>query len=100
MHKPTIYFITILLLLSSSSISSAQPGINEFYTASREVSMYYFSLSSLMLAIGAVCGVLGGLRIYNNWQLGKSNIDAQVTGWLLSCIFLSLLSNVVKLFFS
>jgi len=92
--------MTILLFLSSISISSAQPGINEFYNVSREVGKYYFSLSNLMLAIGSVCGVLGGLRIYNNWQFGKSNIDAQVTGWLLSCIFLSLLSTVVKLFFA
>ncbi|HAE65784.1 MAG TPA: plasmid transfer protein, partial [Sphingobacterium sp.] len=49
------------------------------------------------LVLGAICGLLGGVRIFYNWQSGKDHhIDAQVMAWFLSCLFLSLLSASLK----
>lgn len=89
---------TVALLLSLMPIMSiAQPGINEFYRASGEMHRWYFSLSDLVLVIGAIAGILGGLRIYANWQSGKQHhIDAQVMGWFFSCLFLTLVGAFLK----
>jgi len=76
--------------------ASAQPGIQEFYSASTQVKGWYFSLSDLILVIGAIAGILGGLRVYSNWQMGKHHIDAQVMGWFFSCLFLSLISTFLR----
>ena len=73
-----------------------QPGIQEFYSASGEMNRWYYSLSDLVLVIGAISGILGGLRIYANWQSGKHHIDAQVMGWFFSCLFLSIIGAVLK----
>jgi hypothetical protein len=70
------------------------PGISEFYQASAEIKNHYFSLSDLSFVLGAIMGLLGGLRIFANWQSGRHHIDQQVAGWLFSCIFL----NVCGLF--
>lgn len=76
--------------------AAAQPGISEFYSASSEVHRWYFSLSDLVLVIGAISGMLGGLRVYANWQTGKHHIDAQVMGWFFSCIFLSVMGIFLR----
>jgi len=75
------------------------PGISEFSQASGEVRSWYFSFSDLVLVLGAVTGLLGGLRVYSNWQSGKHHIDSQVMGWFFSCLFLSLLGATLKALF-
>ncbi|WP_316762023.1 DUF4134 family protein [Pedobacter aquatilis] len=86
--------VTFFLCMSISV--KAQPGISEFYSASAEVHRWYFSLSDLVLAIGAIAGILGGLRVYANWQMGKHHIDAQVMGWFFSCLFLSVMGVFLR----
>lgn len=85
-------------MLISSDIS-AQPGLDEFRQVSGEVNSFYFSFSDLALVIGAICGLLGGLRVYNNWQSGRHHIDAQVMGWFFSCLFLSLVGAALRALF-
>lgn len=85
--KPLIF---LGLAVSLPMLGHSQPGISDFYQASSEVRHWYFALSDLVLVLGAIAGILGGLRVYTNWQSGSRHIDAQVMGWFFSCLFLSL----------
>jgi len=89
--------IATLLVISGSgnefSLAQTPPGINEFYQAGASMHSYYYSFSDLSLVLGGIVGMIGGLRVYINWQSGRHHIDAQVTGWFFSCLFL-LLSGV------
>ena len=73
-----------------------QPGISEFYQAEREVNRWYFSFSDLILVIGAIAGLVGGLRVYSNWQSGKHHVDSQVMAWFFSCLFLSIIGAALR----
>ena len=92
------YKFLLLLALANFVASAAfcQPGVAEFKQVARDIGRWYDHLSSLALVIGAICGLLGGLRVFNNWQLGRHHIDTQVAGWIGSCIFLSLLSAFIR----
>jgi len=91
-HRPW----TLLTFIISQSSLYAQPGIQEFAAVSSEIGSWYFRLFDLLLAMGAICGLLGGLRVYANWQSGRHHIDAQVMGWLFSCLFLSLIWTALR----
>lgn len=90
-------FLLFLWLCALFPLCAAgQPGISEFYQASGEVRRWYFALSDLVLVLGAIAGLLGGLRVYANWQSGKHHIDAQVMGWFFSCLFLALVGAFLR----
>lgn len=91
----TVFFAVIFFALCAT----AQPGLDEFREVRREVNTWYYNFSDLAFVIGAVCGLLGGLRVYSNWQSGKHHIDAQVMGWFFSCLFLSLVGAALKALF-
>jgi hypothetical protein len=89
--------------LTSSVRAQEPPGIAEFNQASQQMHNVYFSMSDLVLVLGALTGIIGGLRIYANWQIGghhhRHPIDSQVIGWFLSCLFLILAGTFIKALF-
>lgn len=67
------------------------PGIDEINEGKNMMAQNFRALSGVILVLGSIFGLFGGLRIYNNWQMGKRNVDEEVAGWFGACIFLSLL---------
>lgn len=85
------------------ALAQGPPGIDDFNQATQQMHSVYFSMSDLVLVIGAITGILGGLRVYTNWQIGghrhRHPIDSQVIGWFGSCLFLILAGIFIKALF-
>lgn len=81
----------LLFFLFSGIIAYAQspPGVSEFQEVENDMKRFYVALSRLSFVVGAVSGLLGGLRVYNNWQMGKQRIDVEVISWFSACLFLA-----------
>lgn len=80
-------------------VNAQLPGIQELNEASSEFHSWYFSMSGLVLVLGAISGIVGGLRVYAHWNVGHHHhhpIDTQVIGWFLSCLFLTLVGSFLK----
>ena len=92
-HIRTVLAVFFFVL---PGILYSQPGIAEFYQAEHEVNRWYFGFSDLVLIIGAIAGLLGGLRVFTNWQSGKHHIDNQVMAWFFSCLFLSIIGSALR----
>jgi len=88
-----------MLLGSMLQVYAGVPGISGINSASRDISSFYPALANLSLAIGALVGMVGGLRIFILWQKGERDIEFEVMSWGGSCIFLVLLGGITKAFF-
>ena len=84
----TAVFLSVLCFEISAQVP---PGIDEINEGKSMMTQNFRALSRVILVLGSIFGLVGGLRIYNNWQLGKRNVDEEVAGWFGACIFLSLL---------
>jgi hypothetical protein len=83
------FSLLILFLSEAEAFAQSPPGVTEFQEVESDMKRFYVALSRLSFAVGAISGLLGGLRVYNNWQLGRHHIDVQVISWFSACIFLA-----------
>jgi hypothetical protein len=79
----------LFLLPEVPGFAQTPPGVAEFQEVETDMKKIYVAISRLAFAIGAVSGLLGGLRVYTNWQMGKHHIDVEVISWFGACLFLA-----------
>lgn len=82
-------FLLCFFLPEVAAYAQSPPGVAEFQAVENDMERFYVALSRLSFVVGAVSGLLGGLRVYNNWQMGKHQIDVQVISWFGACLFLA-----------
>jgi hypothetical protein len=87
-----------LLFLAAQS-ASAQGGTTGINAATSSLTGYVDPVSTLILAIGAVVGLIGGVRVFIKWNSGDQDINKEIMSWGGSCLFLVLVSVVIRAFF-
>ena len=93
--------ITMLLLLTSTAIGAyAQgngiAGINE---ATKMVTSYFDPGTKLIYAVGAVVGLIGGIKVYNKFSSGDPDTSKTAASWFGACIFLIVAATILRSFF-
>ncbi|WP_121812963.1 DUF4134 domain-containing protein [Mucilaginibacter kameinonensis] len=92
-------FAVATLIAVSASQSMAQDGVTGINAANTSLRQYVDPISTLCLAIGAVVGIIGGVRVYVKWNSGDQDINKELMGWGGSCLFLVLVGVIIKAFF-
>jgi len=92
-------FAMAALYLSAAQSTFAQGGTVGIDAATSSLTSYVDPISTLILAIGAVVGLIGGIRVYIKWNSGDQDINKELMSWGGSCLFLVLVSVVIKAFF-
>jgi phage-related minor tail protein len=87
-----------ILFALSTTISYAQ-GVQGITAAESSLLGYVDPVASLCLVIGAVVGIIGGVRVYIKWNSGDQDINKELMGWGGSCLFMVLVSVIIKAFF-
>lgn len=67
--------------------------------ATQQITEMVDPVGNLILAIGAVVGLVGGVRVYIKWNSGDQDVNKELMGWLGSCLFLVTIGIVIKAFF-
>ena len=95
--KKTGIFLFLLIQTMERVAAQNAAGIDQ---ATNEVKSYIDPVSNLIIAIGAVVGLIGGIRVYIKWQSGDQDTQKSLMGWFGACLFLVLVGVVIKAFFA
>lgn len=95
-QRLSVFLLSFYCSLSMLMAQSAT-GIDQ---ATSEINSYVDPVSNLIIAIGAVVGLIGGVRVYIKWQSGDQDTQKAIMGWFGACLFLILVGVVIKAFFS
>ena len=97
-RKGVVAGVLLLLVVSSLSVAAqdATAGIND---ANQRVRGYFAAGTNLMYAIGAIVGLIGAVKVYNKWNSGDHDTGKVAAAWFGSCVFLVLVSTVIRAFF-
>ena len=93
--------IMMLFLLTATAIGAyAQgngiAGINE---ATKMVTSYFDPGTRLIYAVGAVVGLMGGIKVYNKFSSGDPDTSKTAASWFGACIFLIVAATILRSFF-
>ena len=55
--------------------------------------------TKLIYAIGAVVGLIGGIKVYSKWSSGDPDTSKTAASWFGACIFLIVAATILRSFF-
>ena len=93
--------IMMLFLLTATAIGAyaqgnGMAGINE---ATKMVTSYFGPGTKLIYAVGAVVGLIGGIKVYNKFSSGDPDTSKTAASWFGACIFLIVAATILRSFF-
>lgn len=94
--KITFSMLCFLACIANSYAQDGAGGINE---ATRMVTSYFDPATKLIYAIGAVVGLIGGVKVYNKFSSGDPDTSKTAASWFGACIFLIVSATILRSFF-
>jgi hypothetical protein len=88
--------ITMLTGFSVMAQGNGTAGITE---ATQMVTSYFDPATQLIYAIGAVVGLIGGVKVYNKFSSGDPDTSKTAASWFGACIFLIVAATILRSFF-
>lgn len=98
MTKKQILFSAALLMAAFSAMAqgNGMAGITE---ATSMVTSYFDPVTKLIYAIGAVVGLIGGVKVYGKFSSGDPDTSKTAASWFGACIFLIVAATILRSFF-
>ena len=67
--------------------------------ATNMVTSYFDPATKLIYAIGAVVGLIGGVKVYSKFSSGAPDTSKTAASWFGACIFLIVAATILRSFF-
>lgn len=100
MNKKNRIILLAAMIVAAVSQTFAQgnglAGINE---ATSMVTSYFDPGTKLIYAIGAVVGLIGGIKVYGKFSSGDPDTSKTAASWFGACIFLIVSATILRSFF-
>ena len=97
-QRKKVLLATMILLsgIGAFAQGNGTAGINE---ATQMVTSYFDPATQLIYAIGAVVGLIGGVKVYNKFSNGDPDTSKTAASWFGACIFLIVAATILRSFF-
>ena len=86
MNKKLI--LTLMAVVLASAAMAQGNGIKGITDATSMVTSYFAPLTKLIYAVGAVVGLIGGIKVYQKFSSGDPDTSKTAASWFGACIFL------------
>ena len=93
------FFLAAMTLLVSMGAFSQGNGIGGITEATNMVTSYFDPGTKLIYAIGAVIGLIGGVKVYSKFSSGDPDTSKTAASWFGACIFLIVAATILRSFF-
>nr|WP_288834392.1 DUF4134 domain-containing protein [uncultured Flavobacterium sp.] len=88
--------VAMLSAFGAMAQGNGSAGINE---ATQMVTSYFDPATQLIYAIGAVVGLIGGVKVYGKFSSGDPDTSKTAASWFGACIFLIVAATILRSFF-
>lgn len=91
--------LTLMTAVLSGAAFAQGNGLSGITDATTMVSSYFEPLTKLIYAVGAVVGLIGGIKVYQKFSSGDPDTSKTAASWFGACIFLVVAATVLRSFF-
>ena len=98
MNTKKLAFLLLALFLAPV-VADAQGNGMAGNEATKMVTSYFDPGTKLIYAIGAVVGLIGGIKVYNKFSSGDPDTSKTAASWFGACIFLIVAATILRSFF-
>ncbi|WP_298649634.1 DUF4134 domain-containing protein [uncultured Proteiniphilum sp.] len=98
MAKKKLYslYIFVMIVADAAAQGNGASGINQ---ATQMVTSYFDPATKLIYAIGAVVGLIGGVKVYGKFSSGDPDTSKTAASWFGACVFLIVAATILRAFF-
>lgn len=89
----------VLSCMLSNDLLAQGNGTAGIQEATQMVTSYFDPATKLIYAIGAVVGLIGGVKVYNKFSSGDPDTSKTAASWFGACIFLIVAATILRSFF-
>lgn len=91
--------LTAAMLLAVLGAFAQNGGTQGITDATNMVTSYFDPATKLIYAIGAVVGLIGGIKVYSKFSSGDPDTSKTAASWFGACIFLIVAATILHSFF-
>lgn len=98
-EKRILMSAAFMLCAVFSALAQGGNGLAGINDATGMITSYFDPGTKLVYAIGAVVGLIGGIKVYNKFSSGDPDTSKTAASWFGACIFLIVASAILRSFF-
>lgn len=87
------------IVLTAGAAFAQGDGTAGIVEATTMISSYFDPVTKLIYAIGAVVGLIGGVKVYGKFSSGDPDTSKTAASWFGACIFLIVAATILRSFF-